>query len=137
MAAPTPVVTVLGDSNELAIIKVTVPAGGDTDVSATIAGDVSALTSGATHTNLNIMRVQWSANFSFNLFFDATTDDHALTLAKGSGDLDFSALANGIKNPRSSGVTGDVLFTTLGIADTEEDVKDSGFMILYLQKNTI
>lgn len=137
MAAPTPVVTVLSDTNESSIVKVTIPAGGDTDVSATICGDVSTLTAGTTGNNLNIIRAQWSSSCNFDIFFDATTDDHAITLAQGSGDLDFSALTNGIKNPRSSGVTGDVLFTTLGLADTEEDVKDSGFFILYLQKNTV
>jgi len=75
--------------------------------------DVSTLTGpdGATTGWVNILEAHWSVKGgAVKVFFDASTDDEALVLS-GDGYLDMTAMG-GMKNPKSSGYTGDVLFTT-------------------------
>jgi len=49
------------------------------------------------------------------LYFDATTDDEAVTLPTGSGLKKFSRFG-GLVDPKSTGYTGDILLTTNGAA---------------------
>ena len=87
---------------------------GESDV---VKVDVSALTgpNGIAPTSVVIEAVEYSIQgfSSVRIEFDATTDDKALTLGPGFGSLDFS-YAGGIKNPKSTGTVGDILFTTAG-----------------------
>ena len=51
--------------------------------------------------------------------FDASTDDFCIELGENqSGHHDYTSFG-GLTNPASSGVTGDIMFTTVGHANTE------------------
>lgn len=136
MAAPTIGLSTLADSNDTALIRISIPAGGDTDVSATKVADVSALTTAFTGTYLNIKRVWWGLDgFAVNLLFDADTDDVGITLPRGSGFFDFSMLSHGVPNPKSTGFTGDIMLTTNGIPAADDESDDYvGFVLLEVAK---
>ncbi len=72
---------------------------------------VSTASLAGTPTNLMITKLKWSTiGMSVSILFDASTDDRVAILT-GNGELD--ELSNGpIKDPQSSGHTGNVLFTT-------------------------
>lgn len=75
--------------------------------------DVSAL-SPAPKT-LGIEEIWYSVSgMAVKISFDATTDDTAIVL-QGDGHMDLFDIA-GIRDPRSAGYTGDILFTTSGHA---------------------
>ncbi len=89
--------------------------------------DVSALTPAAT--SVTIERIQWwTSGMAVNLLWDATTDVLIFRLPDGSfGDYVFSPP---IPNNGGAGVTGDILFTTVG-----HTAGDSYTVILTLRKN--
>lgn len=103
---------VLIDGGKNAVVYCTNASDG-TGEAAVVKVDVSAL-DGAPST-VKIMKVRGACTgMSVDLFFDATANDLALTLpADQPIDLDFSDMG-GLQNPGSSGVTGDILATTLG-----------------------
>jgi len=76
---------------------------------------------GAEPASLDIEKVQWNTDgMQVRVLYDHTTDDLALALS-GMGDLDFSrppavpgVFGGQLKDPRSTGGTGDILFTTSG-----------------------
>lgn len=73
--------------------------------------DVSALTPACK--TVAIEKVWYSTyGMSVKVIFDATTDDVMLVL-QGDGVFDLSEIA-GIKDPKSAGYAGDILFTTVG-----------------------
>lgn len=80
--------------------------------------DISTLTgpNGNAPSSTSIMEVLWSMQgFStVRIYWDHTTDDLAKILS-GGGYADYSALG-GLKDPKSAGGTGDILFTTTGAA---------------------
>jgi hypothetical protein len=47
------------------------------------------------------------------VLFDATTDDRVVTL-HGDGEYDADRQGGPIEDPRSTGATGNILFTTVG-----------------------
>lgn len=71
--------------------------------------------------SLDIERVAWNCDgMAVRVLWDHTTDDLALALS-GAGEIDFRGRdldtvpgACRLKDPRSSGGTGDILFTTVG-----------------------
>lgn len=69
-------------------------------------------------TRMAILEVQWQIQgfSSVKLFFDATTDDEALILS-GNGYRDFYDVG-GLVDPKSSGATNKLLFTTVGASST-------------------
>jgi hypothetical protein len=81
--------------------------------------DVSALSkdpvTGQTCTKVNISNIWYSTvGMSVKVLFDASTDVLAWhILADYSDELDFSDFS-GIPNNAGSGVTGDIMFTTVG-----------------------
>lgn len=79
--------------------------------------DKSALTSrvGAEPAALDIEQIRWAIQgfTSVRLLWDHTTDDVAMVLC-GSGYDDFRNCGGALKDPRSSGTTGDILLTTNG-----------------------
>jgi hypothetical protein len=64
---------------------------------------------------LNVESIQWSLQgfSSIRLLWDHTTDDEIDVLATGNGYRDYSQ-GGVLKDPRSSGGTGDILLTTAG-----------------------
>lgn len=87
---------------------------GESDV---VKVDVSALTGpdGSAPTYIVIEEITWSIQgfTSVRLEFDATTDDEAVVLGAGNGYMNF-VNAGGLKDPKSTGTTGDLLLTTAG-----------------------
>jgi hypothetical protein len=75
--------------------------------------DISGLTGAPTA--VRILKAKWRiSGMSVKVLFDHTTDDTALILT-GTGDDNYMSFG-GIKDPGSSGGTGDILFTTVGAA---------------------
>ncbi len=89
--------------------------------------------------SLDIERVQYNCDgMTVRILWDHTTDDVALSLS-GNGDLDFKGKSgdvngfhklSGLKDPRSTGGAGDILFTTVG-----HSAGDSYNITLWLRKN--
>jgi hypothetical protein len=83
--------------------------------------DISTLatTDGEVPTSLAIKRVNWSIStgMSVSLLFDATTDDVAMRLT-GNGERDYRCYGI-LKDPKSTGATGDLLLTTHGHAASD------------------
>ena len=80
--------------------------------------DVSALQpsqNGQTCTGVKIERIWWQCiGMKVQILFDATTDQFCIELGENqSGDHDYTYFG-GLTNNAGSGVTGDVLFTTVG-----------------------
>ena len=100
-----------------------------TGESAVVKIDKSAIgvaSDGAEAASLDIVAIRWSINgfTDVRLLWDHTTDDLAMVLT-GSGYDDFTTpppgenqlvRTGGLKDPRSTGATGDLLLTTTGAA---------------------
>ena len=86
--------------------------------------DVSALTAdpmtGAACTKVTIEKIWYSTiGMGVNICFDASTDVLAWQLnADYADEIDFSEF-NGIPNNAGSGVTGDIMFTTVGHSNND------------------
>ena len=76
--------------------------------------DVSALSPACSCVSIEEI---WYNTFgmSVSVLFDATTDDKAIVL-QGDGHFDFRQFG-GVKDPKSTGWVGDVLFTTNGASN--------------------
>lgn len=68
-----------------------------------------------THTVIEWVEYDIQGFTDVRLLFDATTDDTAVILGPGQGSLDFTGYG-GLKDPKSSGTTGDIMLTTTGAA---------------------
>lgn len=102
----------LHDGERKAVLKFTNQSDGTGEAAVTKV-DVSALS--GTPAKVKITRV-WYATFGMGvkMLWDATTDLLAWTLgADDSGCLDFRDIG-GIQNDAGTGVTGDLVFTTVG-----------------------
>ena len=98
------------------------------DESGTSIVDVSALSGSPTY--LSLLECQYDlTGFSAQLLWDATTDDELLSLS-GASELDFRRIG-GIVDPQSTGSTGDVLITTVGMTVAA----DMGSIILTFRKH--
>lgn len=114
MAAPSLTIRLLAENEHTVLLEGLISSGGDAELTATKFADVSAYTIGGASVSLSIRKINWSlSNLNIKLLFDATTDDEGIHLSK-TGSYDFSAI-NGIKNPSSSGVTGDIMLATYGV----------------------
>lgn len=105
----------LVDNNQWTVIKLTNTSDG-TGESAVLKVDVSALSPAASRVTL--VKVFYSvAGMVARLLWDATTDVTALDL-QGDGCLDFDTGPcrdfRGLTNNAGTGITGDVLLTTIG-----------------------
>lgn len=100
-----------------------------TGESAVLKVDVSAL-SGAPST-VRIMRCHYvTTGMSVRVLWDATTDVLAFqTPTDGEGTLDFTAFG-GLPNNAGAGVTGDIMFTTVG-----HTAADAYTIILEMEKS--
>ena len=75
--------------------------------------DASALRGHSSNPTLDISAIKWNttaATSDVAIEFDASTDDHAISL-HGSGEYGYHGKQPNITNPESSGVTGDILIT--------------------------
>ena len=114
MAAPNLTVKLLAESASTVLLEGLISSGGDAELTATKFVDMSEYVIGGASTSLSIRKINWSlSNLNIKLLFDATTDDEGIHLSK-TGSYDFSAI-NGIKNPASSGFTGDIMLATYGV----------------------
>jgi len=75
--------------------------------------DASALRGHESNPTLDISAIKWnttSLTSDVAIEFDASTDDHAISL-HGSGEYGYHGKQPNITNPESSGVTGDIVIT--------------------------
>lgn len=90
--------------------------------------DVSAL-SGAP-TSVKITRIDYDiSGMAVNVLWDATTDVSAIVLSSGQHTLDLCGMG-GLINNAGAGVTGDIMFTTIGAS-----ASDTYSIILHMKKN--
>ena len=117
----------LSDGSQSAIIKLTNISDG-TGEAAVLKVDVSALQGAPSR--VKIKKICWStAGMGVDLLWDATTDVLAWHLpADTSGGVDFGDFG-GLINNGGSGVTGDIMLTTIG-----HSLGDRYTIVLHLQK---
>lgn len=111
------------------VTKTTILGDGTGEETATLLIDASTF-SGAPD-KLKIVRIQaYLTGFSVKLLWDATTDVTAIELPAG-GDLsmDFEKFG-GLINNAGTGVTGDIMFTTVGLG-----AGDTGTIVLEMKKS--
>lgn len=116
MAAPTPVIRTLYDTYDDIIVKVTIPTGGNADITATTCIDISTMTGGRTVSECEIHCTHGQlSGFSVILWEDADTDVHLLSMADfiQQGGRTFP-----IPMTHATGWTGDIKFTTVGLSST-------------------
>ena len=118
----------LVDGSKKTVIKFTNKSDG-TGESAVVKVDSSSLFNSPA--NLKIKKLWYmTQGMAVDVLFDATADVLALTLPANSSDsLDFSCFG-GIQNNAGAGVTGDILFTTVGAS-----LGDSYSIIMELDKS--
>lgn len=127
MVAPTPVITTLVDSYNDIIIKITIPTGGDADLSASKVLDISTYTTGRTSTQGILKKIHSSlVGFSAILLEDANTDSHLISIPEYVFESDDHPW---IPMARPTGATGDLNLTTIGIG-----AADHGTIIIHLLK---
>jgi hypothetical protein len=84
--------------------------------------DVSAFTAGekgATCTGVTINRIHFvNDGMKVQILWDASTDVEAYKLLDTEGYYDFTSFG-GLQNNAGSGKTGDIMFTTVGHANTD------------------
>jgi hypothetical protein len=103
------------DGSRLSTVQIDITGDGTGEETATQIIDASAL-NGAPAT-FKIRAIQWAlVGFSVQLLWDATTNVHAFTLPAGSDGLRFSDTGAHIINNAGTGITGDLLMTTTGLA---------------------
>ena len=112
----------LVDGPKTAVLKFTNISDGSGE-SAVKKVDVSALSAnidGSTCTRATIEKIWWQCNgMKVKILFDATTDDFCIELGENqSGHHDYTSFG-GLINNAGSGVTGDILFTTVGHASAD------------------
>ena len=110
------------DDNQIAVFKFTNISDG-TGEDAVTKVDVSELSKnvrGESCTRATIEKMWWQCNgMKVKVLFDASTDDFCIELGENqSGHHDYTSFG-GLTNPASSGVTGDIKFTTVGHASAD------------------
>lgn len=118
---------ILVDGERNAVMKFTNISDG-TGETAALKVDVSTL-SGSPST-VKITSVEYDiSGMQVSILWDAATDVPALILSTGQQRLDFTN-AGGIVNNAGAGVTGDILFTTIGAS-----ANDTYAIVLHMKKN--
>jgi|TARA_R110002012_G_scaffold321919_1_gene552376 hypothetical protein len=120
------------DGPNKAVMKFTNVSDGSGE-SAVVKVDVSALEAslnGTACSEVIIERIWWQCiGMKVQILFDATTNAFCIELGENqSGDHDYTSFG-GLTNNAGSGVTGDVLFTTVGHSSA-----DTYTIILYMRK---
>ena len=110
------------DGSKTSVLKFTNISDG-TGESAVVKVDVSALSKngqGDSCTGATIEKIWWQCNgMKVQILFDASTDVFCIELGENqSGHHDYTSFG-GLTNNAGSGVTGDILFTTVGHASAD------------------
>ena len=115
MAASTVATKYLINGSRDFVIKIDI-VGGDAEFTAEKIIDVADLT--GTPTVFKIRNISWQfAEFTATLLWDATTDKQAFVLNQYEGDIDFfESTGVPIVNDAGTGVSGNLLMTTKGLA---------------------
>lgn len=118
------------DNNKCLVVKVDILGDGSGEETDKIIVDASTFTPAFTDCAIAAIFSSLSG-FKALLEFDATTDTPAFSLSEGV--VDYGRLAadnfNTIPNTAGSGITGDILMTTLGLG-----ANDSGTILLKINK---
>ena len=112
----------LVDGKHIAVFKFTNISDGSGE-SAVKKIDVSALATnqrGASGTRVTIEKIWWQCNgMKVQVLFDASTNVLCIELGENqSGHHDYTSFG-GLTNNAGSGVTGDILFTTVGLSSAD------------------
>lgn len=125
--AVTATANVIANTDKHYVVHLMGVASDATEETAVIKVDKSTLVAadGAEPASLDVAQARWSIQgfSSVKLLWDHTTDDLGMVMC-GSGYEDFTQLNNdtklqntkGLADPRSTGATGDIVFTTVGAA---------------------
>lgn len=120
-----------GDRN--LVVKITIEGDGSGEESASSLIDISDYTSGTGRVDdLDTVRINCISGhlsgFAIDLLWDATTN---VIIATYQGEFDdkCSGGYGGLNNPKPTGYTGDILFTTTGLG-----AGDKGYLILEMVK---
>lgn len=108
-----------GDRN--LVVKVNITGDGSGEETATQIVDVSAFSGyNVDWTEVRVDKAQWSnSGVSLTLLWDATTDVAFLECPAGDGEVDFRKIG-GLINNAGSGVTGDIMVTTVGLGSGDQ-----------------
>jgi len=118
MAGHTLTTQILEQGPKFTIVKVTIKgdSGTATEIAKAKLFDASVYSA---NIDDKLFNIEYCLNgFSAELFWDATTDDALMSLASSYPYHGCYIEYGGLKNPASSGYTGDILISTLGIAST-------------------
>jgi hypothetical protein len=124
-------VTEVQDGEYLYIVEVDITGDGSGDESGTVLIDFSAIYNPHNYQDLALRKfIANLTGFSATLLFDATTDQKFLEITEGDSGFDYM-VAGGPKVDRTTtGKTGDILITTLGLGSG-----DCGTMRLEFKKH--
>lgn len=118
---------ILVDSERNVVMKFTNVSDG-TGEAAALKVDVSTLAGAPA--GVKITRIDYDiSGMAVNVLWDATTDVPAIVLSTGQFSLDFGVMG-GLPNNAGAGVTGDIMFTTIG-----HTLNDTYSIILHMKKN--
>lgn len=126
MADATTLQTIIDGARNV-VVKATNISDG-TGEAAALKVDVSTLSGNPS--SVSIEKIYYDiSGMAVNILWDATTDVPAIVLSNGQTTLDFNEFG-GLTNNAGAGVTGDILFSTIGAA-----LNDTYSIILHMRKN--
>lgn len=118
---------ILVDGERNVVMKFTNVSDG-TGETAVLKVDVSTLAGAPA--SVKITRIDYDiSGMAVNVLWDATADVSAIVLSTGQFSLDFGVMG-GLPNNAGAGVTGDILFSTIG-----HTLGDTYSIVLYMKKN--
>lgn len=118
---------VLVDGERNVVMKLTNISDG-TGEAAVLKVDVSTLVGAPA--SVKITRIDYDiSGMAVNVLWDATTDVTTCILSTGQASLDFTKMG-GLINNAGAGVTGDILFSTIG-----HTASDTYSIVLHMKKN--
>lgn len=120
MANTNTLTTLFGTGSDKRIIRSINIISDGTEETDLLVYDNSAFVADTSKGRVTKVWVSGSFTGAVRLEWDATADDHILSVGSGGlGCFDFTHFG-GIKNPGSSGATGDILLTTTALANLDE-----------------
>ena len=123
----------LSDGDRNLVVKITIEGDGTGDETDVELIDISTYTSSSTDKpidNVSVNRISGNlTGFSIKLSWDATSNVMLASFDTSEFDSDYFSDFGGLVNPKASGYTGDILFTTTGLG-----AGDNGFLILEMVK---
>lgn len=108
------------DGQRKYVVEVDILGDGTGEEAATVVVDFSDLEAVVRQVALtvSIEKIIWSfTGFSATVLWDATTPVRAFECNENNGGFDFKTLGGPQINPKATGFTGDIVFTTVGLGD--------------------